>query len=79
MCIYFKILHNTVHISIMINSLNFKHSAANFVIEIVEVNWIQLNQRELMVYIVSFDEKSPFVYASVFVLFCLLVGFLYIY
>ena len=28
-----------------------------------------------MVYIVSFDEKSPFVYASVFVLFCLLVGF----
>ena len=39
MCIYFKILHNTVHLSI--NSFDFKHSAANFVIEIVEVNWIQ--------------------------------------
>ena len=38
-CIYFKILYNTVYISI--NSFNFKHSAAKFVIEIVEVNWIQ--------------------------------------
>ena len=37
--IYFKILYITIHISI--NSFNFKHSAAKFVIEIVEVNWIQ--------------------------------------
>ena len=49
-----------------INNFNFKCSAITFVTEIVEVNLIQFNKRYFMVYIGSFDEKSLFVYASLF-------------
>ena len=53
-----------MHISI--NNFIFKHLSAKNVTYIVEGNYIQLNQWDLRVYIGGIDEKSPFVYTSVF-------------
>ena len=55
-------LQNTAHKSI--NNFIFKLSAAQAVTVIVEENYIQQDQRVLKVFIGSFDEISPFVYAS---------------
>ena len=61
--VFFKILHISVHKSI--NNFIFKHSTAQTVTVIVEENNIQRNQKDLRVYIVSFDENYPFVYSGV--------------
>lgn len=68
--IFHQSLKDTPHISLilLISSfpLFFKHSAANMVALVEEVKWMQLNQRNIVLYIGSFNEKSPFVYPSVF-------------
>ena len=60
LCIYFKILHITLHISI--NNLILKHSDAKIVTKILEAKGIEI----LIVNNGSLEKNSPFVYTSVF-------------
>ena len=49
-----------IYIYIYINKFIFKHSSAKIEAYIVEVKWIQLNQRIFFVYIGSFDETAVY-------------------
>ena len=52
--------------NISINNFIFKHLSAKNVTWVIAENYILYNQRDLRVYIGSNNEKSPFVYTSVF-------------